>query len=559
MSELSVVIATYNRAERLKACLDGLAAQANDVAGGDFDVIVVIDGSTDGTRELLESYRAPFACRAVWQENAGQPSALNRGVAEATGRFCLLMDDDILAGRGMVAEHLRAQREGGGILAVGRLRLLLPENPDWYVRRFARGWAGHYARLDSGERALTASACYGGNLSFPRDAFLATGGFAPELPRAFDVDLAHRLIASGLKPRYLPSAEGVQDERKTWRELLRDEEGAGAGVVALYRRDRSTLPLGGLTDFRRAGPVSTALRSLLLATDVRPESLGRFGPLFDRASRGGFFRFVRSYAFWRGVRRAAGRDQWEQLTGAVTILMYHAVSLPGEHASRFVVAAQELEWQIRWLVRAGYRILDLEEYVRTRQENRLPPARSVVVTFDDGYSDNEAIAAPILARHGTPPTIFLVTDRVGDANRWDTDGALAGRRLLSWDEIRSLEKAGVRFAPHGRTHRGLQGLSEEELADEIGGAWAAMRRELARPVPILAFPFGLHDAAARAASSSFGLVAACTAKPGRNTLRTPLDSLRRAEIGGRTSRLRFRIAVRLGDTRPIRNRRRLRS
>jgi peptidoglycan/xylan/chitin deacetylase (PgdA/CDA1 family) len=63
-------------------------------------------------------------------------------------------------------------------------------------------------------------------------------------------------------------------------------------------------------------------------------------------------------------------------------------------------------------------VLSLEEYVRVRREHRLPPARSVIITFDDGYAENGgAIAAPILASHGFGATIFLVTDHVADANR----------------------------------------------------------------------------------------------------------------------------------------------
>jgi peptidoglycan/xylan/chitin deacetylase (PgdA/CDA1 family)/GT2 family glycosyltransferase len=559
MIELSVVIATFNRAERLKACLDALGSQTLGGGAGDFEVVVVVDGSTDATRGLLASYPAPFPLKVVWQENAGQPSAANRGVAEATGRFCLLIDDDIIARPELVAEHLRAQRETGGSLAAGRLSLRMPADTDWYTRRFAAGWARHYARLDAGEIQLTAAECYGNNLSFPRAAFLAVGGFVVDLARGYDVELAHRLIAAGLAPRYLPRAEGVQDERKTWRQLLRDEAGAGASVVTMYRRDPSTLPVGGLADFYRAGPASVACRRLLLALGVPAAALGALGPALDRVSRGRWYRFVRQYAFWRGVRRAATREHWRGFTGAVTILLYHAVAVPGERPTRFVVAARELVWQMRWLARAGYRVLDLEEYVRARREHLLPPARSVVITFDDGYTDNGAIAAPILARHGFRGTIFLVTERVGDANRWDAEGALAARPILSWEEIRELERAGLRFAPHGRSHRAMEGLAADELAGEIGGAWSALRQELRHPVPVLAFPFGLHDVPARGAAKSLGLWGACTAKPGRNTLLTPVYALRRAEIGGKTSRLRFRLAVWFGDARPIRNRRRLRS
>ena len=92
----------------------------------------------------------------------------------------------------------------------------------------------------------------------------------------------------------------------------------------------------------------------------------------------------------------------------------------------------------------------------------------------------------------------------------------------------------------------MAGLADDELVAEIGGAWTALQRELRRPVPVVAFPFGLHDAPARAAVERLGLLGACTAKPGRNTLLTPVYALRRAEIGGETGRLRFRLSVWFG-------------
>jgi glycosyltransferase involved in cell wall biosynthesis len=314
MTDLSVVIATYNRAERLKACLDSLGAQASGVAGA-FDVVVVVDGSTDSTMELLAGYHPPFPLKVLWQENAGQPSAANRGVAEATGDFCLLIDDDIVGGPELIAEHLRVQRETGGVVATGRLSLRVPAKADWYVRRFAAGWAAHYARLDAAQTEVTAAACYGNNLSFPRPAFLEVGGFALDLARGYDIDLAHRLIAAGLTPRYLPRAEGMQDERKNWRQLLRDEEGAGASVVAMHRKDPTAFQIGGLGDFRRASRLSVTFRRVLLALDLPVVALVVPGSILDRVGRGRWFRFVREYAFWRGVRRAANRKQWHRFLG----------------------------------------------------------------------------------------------------------------------------------------------------------------------------------------------------------------------------------------------------
>src|SRR5689334_12557796 len=109
MAELSIIIATYNREQRLRVCLQSLARQTQPAA--DFEVLVVVDGSTDGTREMLARLRTPYALRTLWQPNSGQCAAQNRGIAEAAGRYCLLMDDDIVASPALVAEHLRLHRE----------------------------------------------------------------------------------------------------------------------------------------------------------------------------------------------------------------------------------------------------------------------------------------------------------------------------------------------------------------------------------------------------------------------------------------------------------------
>ena len=108
MPAISVVLATYNRADRLRVCLDALDRQTCPL--DDYEVVVVDDGSSDRTRELLESYRPRYRFRPIHQSNTGQPRALNRGVESAQGRFCLLLDDDIIAHPDLVREHLAAQR-----------------------------------------------------------------------------------------------------------------------------------------------------------------------------------------------------------------------------------------------------------------------------------------------------------------------------------------------------------------------------------------------------------------------------------------------------------------
>jgi glycosyltransferase involved in cell wall biosynthesis len=90
MSAVTVAITTYNRAELVVHALESVLGQTY----GDTDVVVVDNGSTDGTREALAPYLDRI--RYVWQENAGRAGARNRAIAEARGRYLAFLDSDDL-------------------------------------------------------------------------------------------------------------------------------------------------------------------------------------------------------------------------------------------------------------------------------------------------------------------------------------------------------------------------------------------------------------------------------------------------------------------------------
>lgn len=104
MPFFSVIIPTYNRREALRRCLEALAAQ-QEVPGG-FEVIVVVDGSTDGTAEMLASLALPFALIVLQRENGGASQARNAGAGEAKGVFLAFTEDDVIpAGNWLQRAH----------------------------------------------------------------------------------------------------------------------------------------------------------------------------------------------------------------------------------------------------------------------------------------------------------------------------------------------------------------------------------------------------------------------------------------------------------------------
>jgi len=93
MSKVSVIIPTYNCVNYLLSAMESVFAQTYQ----DFEVIVVDDGSTDGTREVLSPYTDKI--KYIYQENRGVSSARNRGVRESVGEYIAFLDaDDVWVG-----------------------------------------------------------------------------------------------------------------------------------------------------------------------------------------------------------------------------------------------------------------------------------------------------------------------------------------------------------------------------------------------------------------------------------------------------------------------------
>jgi glycosyltransferase involved in cell wall biosynthesis/peptidoglycan/xylan/chitin deacetylase (PgdA/CDA1 family) len=535
--ELSVVVPTYNRASLLDRCLAALAAQ--EAPGGELEVVVVDDGSTDETPRVLERYASLMPLRFERQPNRGQPAALNRGIELARGATCVFLDDDVLARPRFLAEHLRAQRESGGAVALGNLSLELPERAGGLARYVGRWWAGQYGEFERGVRAPTFRSCYSGNISAPRAALVEAGGFAEWLARSFDVELANRLERAGLPIVFVPEARGAQIYEKGFAGIARDFEAAGQAAVEMIRREPALLPHLPLGNFWRGSPRSATLRHALLAARAPIWPVRLIDRFLTRSDRP--YRFLQDYCYWRGVRRATpDRATWRRLTGGVVILMYHALAPRGEPASRYILPARRFARQLRWLRRRGYTVLGLDEYVRYRLEHTLPPPRSVVITLDDAYADNAE-----LRRHGLTATIFAVSRRMGGLNDWSPGAEVQGRQLMTWEQAAELRRDGIEFGAHTRTHASLPGLAPEELADEIAGSRRDLEARLG-PIRHFAYPYGrLDDAAVRAVEEA-GFASACGIEEGRNSPGTPAFALRRVEIHGTDSLLRFALTLALG-------------
>ena len=506
------------------------------------------NGATDGTREMLAGLVTPYRLSVCEQEHLGRGAALNRGVAAASGCYCLFLGDNVVAQTDIVGEHLRAQQANRDAVCQGPINLTSSPQADWYTREFVEHWNQKFIKLNAGSQSLSWLDCNGGNLSAPRAAIIEAGGFAADLAVSLEVELAHNLERHGLRMMFAAQAAVEQIEDRDFGRLTAEAEQRGQVHAELCRRQPDMLPQL-LGNFIETTLRTLSMRRWLLALNVPPRWLSVMGRTANRSKqRADWFKFIHDYSYWRGVRQATpDHETWQRLTQGTPILMYHAFGKSGESPSRYILPVDRFERQMAWLKWLRYRVLSLEDYLRYQTEDRLPPARSVVITVDDGYVDNYAMAYPILRRYGFPATIFLVSGNVGDVNHWDEHGLLRDRALMSWTEVREMSRDGVTFGAHTQTHPMLTAVTPGRARAEIAGSRADLEQALGQPVQLFSYPHGKHDATARSIVEQAGYSGACTTRAGMNSPATPAFELRRTEVRGTDSFMRFALALWLGD------------
>jgi len=195
------------------------------------------------------------------------------------------------------------------------------------------------------------------------------------------------------------------------------------------------------------------------------------------------------------------------------VLGFHAVS--SRWQSQLAVPETVLRSQLTVLARRGYVGLTLSEAERHRSEGILPP-RSLVVTFDDGYSSTVR-AAPIMAELGFPGTLFVVTQFVesGEHLCWPgIDQWLAAEtrdelRPLRWPELEALAEWGWEIGSHTVSHPLLTAVDDERLSRELRESRATITARLGA-CSSLSYPYGVADERVVAEAGRSGYGAACS-------------------------------------------------
>ena len=209
--ELSVVMATYNRAETVSDTLRHLAEQDLDHAR--YEVIVIDDGSPDDTRRVVKDFQqtAPFALTYLHHSNQGPGFTQNRGIEQAKAPVVLLMADDILMSPRALSEHLAAHLANPdlSVAVLGRVE----QSPKLNQSVFLRTWDPFRFSDMAGSVELPYYRFWACNISAKRDFLLRYGPFRSARGRGGaaaheDPELGYRLSRAGLRILYCPRALG---------------------------------------------------------------------------------------------------------------------------------------------------------------------------------------------------------------------------------------------------------------------------------------------------------------------------------------------------------------
>lgn len=189
------------------------------------------------------------------------------------------------------------------------------------------------------------------------------------------------------------------------------------------------------------------------------------------------------------------------------VLMYHGFGRRPASADpqNLFVPADALERQLTSLLRRGFRPLDEAAFLVGLERGQWP-ARSFLVTIDDGYVSTLDIAAPLLSRLHVPAVLFALAGMLGGTSEWMPE--MPPEPLLDRTGLRELRSAGISVGVHGLDHTSLSGRDAVELRRQTAEARACLADVVGYAPTVFAYPFGDHDAPARQAVAAAGFAAA---------------------------------------------------
>lgn len=216
----------------------------------------------------------------------------------------------------------------------------------------------------------------------------------------------------------------------------------------------------------------------------------------------------------------------------VPVLCYHRVEEPPDgvaYDGNFVDPTLFAS-HMQLLASLGCAAVTVSALTRWQRGEQVLPPRAVAITFDDAYQSVHDFALPVLATHGWPATVYVVSSQLGGTNAWDIGAPHAV--LMDAPTLRAMAAAGHEIGSHSQHHRRIRGLDDATALDELRCSREALEAAINVPVESFAFPYGSHDARALAHVRAAGYRSSVTLKRWANGRSTNPLRLGRVGVGG---------------------------
>jgi GT2 family glycosyltransferase len=266
----SVLIPSFNRLPFLRQTLASLEFQS--VPADRFEVIIAVDGSTDGTAEALALMKPHFPLKWVVQVSRGPAAARNAAARLAQHELLIFLDDDQITAPGLVAAHLAAHERDRNVLVQGAYPLA--------PRHDSRGASMAYERsrlrkfFEASRNSSPVWLVWGGNFSVSRQTWQRVGGF-DESFRGYggeDTDFGLRAAAAGVPVVFEAKALSFHLHAIGYEAFRNASYSEGRAVVRLAQR--YGLPMHVLF----GGPIDRPLdRALQAGWRVSPWTMDKLG------------------------------------------------------------------------------------------------------------------------------------------------------------------------------------------------------------------------------------------------------------------------------------------
>lgn len=233
----SFIIPLYNRPDEIKELLESICRLSGEVS---FEVIVVEDGSTISSKEIVERFEPLINIKYVYQENTGPGGARNRGASLATGATLIILDSDTVLPEDYLknVEQARKARPAplwGGVDRAREDFTVIQRAIDYSMTSFftTGGIRGGKRRLDKFyPRSF--------NMGVDREVYMSVGGFRA-MRFGEDLDLSMRILEAGYRSECYEEAWLYHKRRVSYRQFFRQVYNSGIARITLNKLHPGTL------------------------------------------------------------------------------------------------------------------------------------------------------------------------------------------------------------------------------------------------------------------------------------------------------------------------------